>query len=732
MALPRQLKEIDFTSGLNTKGDRRAQPEQLLDVAVNVEFDDIGGLRCRFPFDNVRTALVGGGTLANARNVAMLGDQLLCFTVDSLYSWSATEAGWVRVGTHLAADVAESAQFQRPADQVQCDRAQLGNVVLYTWAEGNQVYAAARDALSDAVLCPPTAINAVNAITNSPRVVALQTRFLLFGLLFATTELVAITIDPANIATGLASAPVLLLSYGGTGSTSYDVAQVPGADHAIFVANNGAASYKVAIVDASLATVVTATKARAGNVVALAVNPTATKIQIARTAASVVRGDLLDATTLADVAIDQDIGSGSGVSEIAMAYRSVQDSGQYRCYVFWTETTTFIPPAVPPPSPLWINWADDGGTLGTATSPTIDVAPASRAFDLGGRVFVWLGFFAGSLENTLFLYRDDGFLVAKGLDGIAGPLPLDTAGSSPAALLPPLPGVQVIGGVATVCATERRIVTLPTLLFAPGGAYADRCPRDLGVQLDSNAARRCARFGDSLYISGGEVLVFDGAQLVECGWHLYPWSLTVAKHVGGSGNIPDGTYGYESTLRWTNAQGEIDRSTNGVPVSFTMAGGPEKVDITYAAIYPTHKTAPMGAFEIWRTAVAPTIDAPFFLATGIDPTITAGDNAYESNNTASPARPTMNDNIIDAALTSRQQLAAELENLAPPAASIIFASDARLFLAGIPWLPEPDLRYKLRTIGSVAAFNDALTIDVPDRWRQAPCVTAIVACSTVR
>ncbi len=122
----------------------------------------------------------------------------------------------------------------------------------------------------------------------------------------------------------------------------------------------------------------------------------------------------------------------------------------------------------------------------------------------------------------------------------------------------------------------------------------------------------------------------------------------------------------------------------------------------------------VGAFEDpGAPPVAPTIDAPFFLATGIDPTITAGDNAYESNNTASPARPTMNDNIIDAALTSRQQLAAELENLAPPAASIIFASDARLFLAGIPGFPNQIWYSKLRTIGSVAAFNDALTIDVP-------------------
>src|SRR5690606_29755431 len=105
-----------------------------------------------------------------------------------------------------------------------------------------------------------------------------------------------------------------------------------------------------------------------------------------------------------------------------------------------------------------------------------------RAFAYDGHAFVWLAFAAESggttglkaqLQNTYFLYRDDGLLVAKAAANRAGGF---------AATSGHLPGVQALGDDRFAwCGTMRRIVPL-----GDQKGYSARAPLAIEVQFDAD------------------------------------------------------------------------------------------------------------------------------------------------------------------------------------------------------------------------------------------------------
>jgi hypothetical protein len=654
--------------------------------------------------------IFGGGVLANCRRVVPNGDELLVFTKDTLYSWDAGLAKWVARGTHLAIKVTEQSRFVTTGDQIDGDRAELAGTVVIAWTENVTTYVAAADKATGAVLMAPTAI-AGGALR--PRLVALTTKILLF-FHDNITSLLVYALDPANPAAALGGASTTVLG-GGASNFYYDAVGNPAKDAAIVgIRRQVTTSYEVVKVTEALART-NVTKARTcDGPIAVSVSPDGLRVQVVRANGTNIQGDLLNAATLADVFVAQAIGTVAAVpvNQIAACHRSVQNGGQYRCYAFWSSEET----ATEAGFSFKSNWADTNNTLGVQATLMLRTGVASRAFDYDGSVYVW-GAFAGEsgatgmgqplglraqLQNTYFLFRDDGTFHAKAAFAQAG-------GFSPS--IGHLPNVAGVGTTYAWCGAVRRIIEL-------GGnhsGFSARAPRDITFTFDSNEARRCARLGETLYIAGGEVLQYDGAGLVEVGFHTYPWFFATAQIGGGA--LPAGKYSYKVTARWLNAKGEQERST-------TASGEQEdvvlnnKVVISIASIHHTHKQGARAnpSLEVWRTKVAPGLDSPFYLDTSRDPNALAGDNRYIANAPLSSFATTGNDNMLDGVLETKEEdpeVGTVLVNMAPPAASIIIASDERLFLAGVAGDPRRVWYSKLRGEGEVAAFHKALTFDVP-------------------
>lgn len=703
-AAPRKMLTIPLVAGLQTKGDRRAQEAPALDIATDVEFDDVGGLRLRFPFQAMSNAILGGGTLTGARRLAVSDGELLCFTADTLYSWSEQLAVWVSRGTHLAVSVDERTVMQTTGDQFECDRAELTGTIVYAWQEPQNgisntlIFVGAADSVTGSVTVPPTAIGTVGG--SSPRLIALATKILL--IYNQGSALKVLAIDPANVATSLAATPTGLTG----GGEQADATRLIGADSAVVAsANPGGAGYTIFTITAGL-TIASASKSRACGTVGVSCTPDGLHVQIVRaSSSSAITGDLILLSSLADVFINQAIGTVAVAPlQIACAHRSVKTGGQYRCYVWWSLTNGSN-------NITSTNWVDDGGSIGTAVAWVNPSYVASRAFDYNGRVYVWSVFaesnetswssFGGSLQNTFFLFRDDAFLVAKACAGNAAGFPGAPQNSSC------LPGVQLIAGSTSFAwmGNSRRIIDLNGV-----AGYAQRAPREITFAFDDNAARRCTRIGSTLYVSGGLILQYDGVQLTEVGFQIMPWAF-VAGPLGSGGHLSAGGYALKGTYRWDNAAGELDRSSTTNVAQITCVANDTIEYLGIASCPVTRKLAPLIAVEAWRTIVNPAPGAPFYLETSKNPAQVTNPNRYLTN-----AGGILSDILSDASIEQNEvnpENGAVLPNICPPAAAVLFGTDTRAFLGGIAGLPNTVQYSQLRVDGQVLAFNDALTFDVP-------------------
>jgi hypothetical protein len=718
-----RLVNIPLTAGLKTKDDQRAMQPPGLSICSDARFDDLGGIQTRFPSVPIGggpgNSIFGGGTLTNVRRIDTVNGELVLFTVDSMYSWNAQLSAWVFRGTHLAVNVTETPRFATTGDQFAGDRAELNGTVMFSWTEGAQVFVAAMDKTTGAVLVSPTAITSAAA---GGRVVALASRLLLF-VVTVPNNLIVRFIDPANPAVGIASAGS---SVSAVLNGPYDVVRVDSQDVAVGVLQRTTTTSYTAFTVTAAGVITTTTKARtADGPLAVSTIPGGTQTQVIRANGNNIQGDLLTTNTLADVITGQAIGGvAAPINQIAACHRQVTTGGAFRCYAFWSaqESPTSLTYA------STVNWVDNAGAIGAAAHLALQIGIASRAFTCNGSVYVWTTFasattvtvgtgtqFAGpSLQNTYFLYRDDALLAAKCLDNVGGGFVASTGR---------LPGVTALTATSFAwCGTRRR-------RFDTGGggtSFAAREPVDVQFAIDSPAARRAATIGSTLYIAAGELLQYDGVQLVEVGFHVDPWNIGLIETSGGS-KIAGTTYAYKSTYRYENGQGELERSTTTTVSAITLTTGNEVVVALLNSLTPTHKLITIPAVEIWSTLSNPTADSPFYLASSNDPTALTNPNRYIPNTPNAGSAAVFNDTLADAVLGTNEdnpENGGVLESLAPPPASIIFATDTRIFLAGIAGQPDAVWYSRLRDQGEIASFNDALVVLVPPGGGD---ITAVIA-----
>ena len=705
-----QTLQIPFSSGLETKEDPRFSSPPRLDIARDLWFEAIGGLQTRAPFAAFTNTIFGGGALSSCRKLAVVNGELCVFTDTSLYSWNAQLSQWVLRGTHLAATVDETPRFVTTGDQIDSDRAELSNTVVYAWTEGAQVYAAAYDKATGSTLTAPTA---VSTAIGRPRLVALTTKILLFADAGAN-NLTVRAIDPAAPGTAISGAGTSALA--GNYNAYYDVERVPASDTAIAVCRRvTTTAYSILKVTAALA-VSSATPGRTcDGPIAVAVDPAGTDLQVIRGNGTNVQGDLVTVSGLADVLTAEAVGTvaGTPINQIAVEYSTVKVGGQYVATAWWDAqenagTAGFV---------CKTNTVDQAGAVGTAKTMPAWLGLASRAFERNGSIYAWLVFAGDStvsgtgvvaglkaqLQNTYFLYRSDGFLVAKATAGSAGGFAPSTGR---------LPAVSQTGANTYAwCGSLRHVIDL-------GGdhtGYADRDPNEIVTTFDTNDARRSAQHGKTLYVTGGLLLQYDGLVLAEVGFLVFPWAFSTAP-LGGA--VPAGTYYYKCTLRWPNAQGEQERSTTATVGTFVNPGA-SKAALSIAALTVTRKTGSSRppAVEVWRTVlITATGDPPFYLTTSKDPAA-VGDNGYVANDATSGGfLAAFSDNFIDATLQTKEtnpENGSFLEFLPPPPATIVFTDDTRLLLLGVAGDPDRGWYSRERNIGEIASFHDGLTFDIP-------------------
>jgi len=699
-----RIIHIPLASGLKTKDDARAMQPPGMSICTDARFDELGGIQTRFPSVMLGNGIFGGGTLSNVRRIEPNGGEFVLFTDTQLYAWNAQMSKWVLRGSHLAVAVDEASRFVTPGDQIDGDRAELNGTVVFAWTEGSGTYLAASDKTTGAVLLAPTLLGA--GIVR-PRLVAADTK--IFAFIISGTTLLYAIVDPAN--PGAASFTTFFTGVGGP----YDAVRIEGSDGVCGAHQRTVTTAYTVWTVTSANVIVTLTKARTCDGPIAIASASANVLQVVRAFGALIQGDIVATAGLGDLINNIAIGTAavSPPRQIAVAYPTAS-----LAWAFWTsgsETSSLNDFTVE------FNSITTSGVVGTQATFRHRLGIASRAFGYAGHAYVWLAFASDSgtsihgnssgvraqLQNTYFLYRDDGTIHARCAYSNGGGFAA-TAGR--------LPGVALIGGSTDFawCATTRRRIDLGGSADHTG--FGSRSPRDVAFTFDDDRARRCARLGATLYITASIPLQYDGVQLAEVGFLYYPWYFDPLAVGAGSGLLLAGTYTWKATMAWTNAQGELDRSTTATGMSLTV---PNLTAVLLSVLYlnVTSRTGVRApAIDIWRTPVNPLADSPFYLVSSQDPNAGIVANGYVRNVDADGVGVALPDNFADATLISKEtnpENGAVLEYLAPPGAQIIFATDTRIFLAGVSGDPDSVWYSRLRRVGEVASFHDGLTIPIP-------------------
>ena len=713
---------IPLAAGMQQKADPRAMEAPALEVCINAEFDEVGGIQKRKPFE-----AIAGTAPTDIRRLAVYDGELIAFTATKIYSYSDANDSWIERADYLAPTVAESAVFTRIAEQTECDTAQLGGVTWYAWKESGDIYISALDASTGAVLLAPAAVSGGE---RRPRLLALTNKVLLFFQLAnggaGGHDLKAVALDPTDPATVGSSTNVVL------SGADYDVCQLDGTTAVVAMSDDAGASYTVATVTEAVS-VVTSSKARtSAGPIAIAADTDSGSgtepILVVRAATTNVRADPLNGDLSDRGTQDLAVGSvtGTTITHIT-ACRTSYTAGSPGLNVFdvyWShdETELNTPGFWTRRNTVTVYDDSTAHVVGTAADFIRRVGIASRAFSRNNRSYVWLTFagesaaagmaqpvgFRAQLQNTCFLYDQGGTLIAKAAPAYGGGF--QTSGH--------LPNVQSLGSDRwSWCGTQRRIVPLAERQ----SGYSARAPLGITLTLDDDDARRFVRLGATLYVAGGQVLQFDGTNLVEVGFHVYPWyhevAFTTASGDAEAVPSPGNTYAYLRSWRYDNAKGERERSTTATTgTGLAVQGSVTTGGFDILEVLPLHTTLKSGiSAEIWRSEKNPVPSSPLYLVTSQDPD-TSGTNGFVQNDPAADDLGTYRDDLGDADLRTGEpwpESPGVLETLAPPAATILTVSQDRLFLAGIAGQPHRVAYSRLRGDQEIAGFNDGLYVDLP-------------------
>lgn len=223
------------------------------------------------------------------------------------------------------------------------------------------------------------------------------------------------------------------------------------------------------------------------------------------------------------------------------------------------------------------------------------------------------------------------------------------------------------------------------------------------VAQDNSPVPVTAEIGSNLHISGGFLWDFDGINLVENNFFLYPdvtaSSLTVST-TGGS--MTAQTYFYQAIYSWTDNNGITSYSTPSIPQTVTTTGSTSKVTINVPTLRQTYKTQSKVNIRIYRWSTAQQI---YYEVTSI---------AIPLQNDTTVDSVSFVDTQADSAIIGNSIIYTTgnvIENVSPPATNILGIFQSRLFLVDAE---DPNLLWFSKQIieDVPVEFSDLLTIYV--------------------
>lgn len=652
MPIQKQNLEVPF-GGLDQKNDPfKLQPGkfEVLENTVPIKGGQTGILLQK------RNGFGSLPSLSDATNtyLATFNGNLTAIGT-SLNAFSNGSQSWVNKGTIAPMDIDTLSLIKNNTNQSQCDSAVASNdllCVVYTdvTPSGTLYRYAVQDSVTGQNIIAPTSFTA----TGSPRVFVMLNYFMVVYPNGANLTYIAITInDPTTISSPVSIASTLSFS----STNNFDGYVTNDSLYLAWNATDGGGAIRAVYITSTL-TIVTPV-VFAGKVATImsvtaddTVNP------------SVVWITFYDSVSQLgySIALDQQLNTILAPTLVisAIAVVNITSSAQNSIrYMFYEQSNAYGYTPFLPTNIVWQRTCDINAVQNTATRIERSVGLASKSFIVSGLIYM-LTAYQSPFQPTYFLIDSSGNVVSKlAYSNGLGYLVLG------------LPSVTVIDTIAQVSYLFKDSVEAlsKTDTSSSGGIYAQSGINQASVNFTTDNLIT-TEIGGNLNLSGGFVWAYDGYVPVEQGFHLWPDSVTVTTS-GAGGSISAQQYYYQVTYEWADNQGNIFRSAPSIPVGIVTIGATSSNTINVPTLRLTYKTANPVKIVIYRWSTAQQV---YYQVTSVTvPTL----------NSVSVDSIAFVDTLADASILGNNILyttGGVIENIAPPATSIMTLFKSRLFL----------------------------------------------------
>lgn len=594
--LQRQNIVLPLAQGIETKSDpKQVQAGKLLGLENGV-FTVTNSIRKRNGTAALGTGIVTGGRIENGAGLATYGNELLLADGLDLYSYDQSANKWVDKGSFISTQVEKNAVVRDAYSQTAQDGATADNgMQLYAWQDSATANSIRYSIIDTATGQTVVSSSLLESNSIKPRVIAYQNTLMVYYYSIADLALKValfsaefpLSTPAINTLTGLSGSSAISPT-----SPNFDVCLMPQNALILLVFNNdgvgGGTSYwfSQAIQPLSIYVTLSPSGILSRTIAAF---PVVADETLGTEAALVItssdNGSSPYTTELYRSVVYPD-GTITGPDSFTTPYSSpLKTLCVTGCAVSTTQAgaNVFVYDSV---STLVQQYSFDANYAGSLTGTFKEsVALAARAFLYDKAVYVPV-VHQSSLQSTYFLLDINASVVGKALSQTAGPKPVqNTTSGIPGAtyIMPTLPGVTSLGGGVF------RWAALEQAALASNGIATATGVTSLTVTFDDpEHSYVYAELGSALHFTGGLVQMYDGVDIVEHGFNLYPEGVTKTQsNTGGHLGLLDqaSTYAFTVCYEWIDHQNNIHRSRPSPVVEASFASGTTTGSVTLTVPY---------------------------------------------------------------------------------------------------------------------------------------------------
>ena len=710
--IPNQNIPIKFGQGIDTKSDpKTVVPGKLLQLRDMIQVS-ANQWRKRNGYNPISTAILGGGNLVSPKMIKSFENELICADSGLLYSYSPTQSAWVPKGNYQPVAVSKNVVSRASGTlHLGAVSAVLGNIALFAW---NSTTSNSSNTPTAAVIDLASGVQLVSEFKLTSTIAGRSSVGIQCVVLGSTSIAVFYHNSAGHIAFRILSLSVGSASIGSEtvlvadgGFDLFEICNTPAGAAIVYLIGIqvGTVSINVSTLNSSGAILNTTSIADPLTLGCFSINsePGTHNIWVywtntANTTVNFTMRYAVYTSTLAAVLAPTDIFTGvqSPLSVTAVSTSSgVQSS--FVCSIgsngfgYADNYSTFITKAV----------VNSSGAV-TVSFFSSNLFLQSSCFSVNGKSYFICSNYS-TIQPTLFaVSTSDNSVLAKMFVGTAADYRngsyvnniVPGIGNAPKNLVSP----YLLGGSKVLFACSEAFEANPLSAARNpilGASYGiiDFANQELFNSVSANG---------NLILNGGFVSAYDGEQVSELNFHLFPEILAITPNASG-GSMADGTYLYKAVFQYTDAAGNLHQSAPsvGTLVNISGGGGFGSVSIYIKSLPITAKNVEIHVFR----------------------TVANGSSAsmHETNSTVFPAlnQPTATyvafiDKNSDNSILSNAAIYTQggvIENTAPPPAMVFLLRNNRL------WLIDSENKNtvwytKTFQVGAGINFSDLLTTQV--------------------